>query len=138
LTFLVWGALHGFYLVVERSLKLYPKPNERLVVKMIRAVIVFHLVLLAWSFFRADSISAAFQMMQAIATSAATQNIKFAMKVEWLLAIVIAMHIYEYRPRWFVKVWQWRTFVLPAATVVIGFAILSFATASVPFIYFQF
>lgn len=138
LTFLVWGALHGFYLVVERALKLFPKPNERLFVKIVRAVIVFHLVLLAWSFFRADSISTAFQMIQAITTSAATQDIKFAMKVEWLLGIVVIMHIYEYRPRWFVKVWQWRAFVLPAASVVIGFAILSFATASVPFIYFQF
>ena len=64
-TFVVWGALHGGYLVGERVVKarwqeargpdaapLWPAP----VTRALQWFLTFHLVCLAWIFFRADSV----------------------------------------------------------------------------------
>ncbi len=66
-TFLVWGLLHGFYLI---SGKLTASARQKLVnwlkleklgwfYKLIRVLIVFHLALIGWVFFRANSLSEA-------------------------------------------------------------------------------
>jgi alginate O-acetyltransferase complex protein AlgI len=55
-SFVVWGAYHGFWLVMERAflLKLYEK-----LWNPIRAVITFFIVVIGWVFFRADTLSTA-------------------------------------------------------------------------------
>lgn len=68
-TFLIWGALHGGYMVVSN----WTKPlrtmlthklnlNPRLL-QFARIVFTFHLVLFAWVFFRANSMSDAIQIL---------------------------------------------------------------------------
>ena len=70
-TFVIWGSLHGFYLlggVVTEKLRdgfcrligLARFPGVR---KLISVVITFHLVLVSWVFFRAQSISDAFRIL---------------------------------------------------------------------------
>lgn len=59
-TFILWGAMHGICSVVERftlSEKLLNK-----IPKAVRVVVTFILVTFAWSLFRADSISQAYQL----------------------------------------------------------------------------
>ncbi len=51
-TFIAWGFLHGFYLLIEAAI---PKMNRN-VAPILKGVITFHLVLIAWVFFRANSI----------------------------------------------------------------------------------
>ena len=55
LTFIFWGFLHSCYLVAEifisKLTPLFKLPN------LLKKVIIFHLVLLAWIFFRADTIT---------------------------------------------------------------------------------
>jgi D-alanyl-lipoteichoic acid acyltransferase DltB (MBOAT superfamily) len=64
-TFIVWGALHGFYYLVSFWTKnIRKKLVERtfinrypLLLKIIRVIFIFHIVLLGWIFFRANSLS---------------------------------------------------------------------------------
>jgi len=61
-TFVVWGALHGFILVVENSLnkiKLIKSFNSTRLSSLIKMPLVFAIVCLTWVFFRSESISQA-------------------------------------------------------------------------------
>ncbi len=81
-TFVVWGGLHGFYLVFSimtadvrarllGRLRLESMPALRAagvrmspsMVKWMQVFVTFHLVLLAWIFFRANNISEAFLLL---------------------------------------------------------------------------
>jgi D-alanyl-lipoteichoic acid acyltransferase DltB (MBOAT superfamily) len=55
-TFVVWGGIHGLGLAVERALGWRPHTRAQ---QWLGRVITFHLVCLAWIFFRADSFSTA-------------------------------------------------------------------------------
>ncbi len=62
-TFIIWGALHGFYLIAARMFNPFTKklnfqkfPNLN---KFINVAITFVLVTFAWIFFRAESVSKA-------------------------------------------------------------------------------
>lgn len=65
-TFVFWGLLHGTYLVLERgAMQLFPRfyRSRQPLALLIRGLIVFHGVCLAWIFFRAPSFASAWQML---------------------------------------------------------------------------
>ncbi|MBI4847227.1 MAG: MBOAT family protein [Nitrospirae bacterium] len=70
-TFAVWGGLHGFYYLCsiwtadfrERLTAYFRLPEYPFIRKVLQVFITFHLVLLAWIFFRASSISDAFMII---------------------------------------------------------------------------
>jgi D-alanyl-lipoteichoic acid acyltransferase DltB (MBOAT superfamily) len=73
-TFIIWGALHGFYLIssiltigvratISRFFQLERFPVFRI---CLRTLVTFHLVLFGWIFFRANSVSDAFLLIQNI------------------------------------------------------------------------
>lgn len=63
--FLVWGALNGLFVWGERLLaplgrigaQHFPQVSGSLILRVIAALVVFHLVLVSWIFFRADSLA---------------------------------------------------------------------------------
>ena len=64
-TFIIWGALHGFFLVAAIFLKerLFDPSNlvkNKFLNKCFNIFVTFHLVVIAWVFFRISSASAAF------------------------------------------------------------------------------
>jgi hypothetical protein len=71
-TFIIWGALHGFYLVVsivttEIRAKIacfFHLERFPLFQTFLRTLVTFHLVLFGWIFFRANSVSDAFLLIQ--------------------------------------------------------------------------
>lgn len=74
-TFIVWGGLHGAYLVAERlaglaaaRLRGAAPPRPTLAGDALRLVLTFHLVLLSWVFFRAESMTAALGILGKILT----------------------------------------------------------------------
>jgi len=69
-TFVVWGGLHGLYLAVERLLGVRVSESRTLLGRVGRRVLTFHLVCLAWIFFRARTFGAAFEILRGIGTSA--------------------------------------------------------------------
>jgi alginate O-acetyltransferase complex protein AlgI len=73
-TFVVWGAIHGGYLVGERVVKekwqgheLGLPPN---VVKVLQWFLTFNVVCLAWVFFRAQSVDSAFEVLGRLVSGA--------------------------------------------------------------------
>jgi len=70
-TFVIWGALHGFYLIFalwtknirEKIYNLFSIPKESLLKKYINVFVTFHLVLFAWVFFRANTVNDAFNIV---------------------------------------------------------------------------
>lgn len=67
-TFLIWGALHGLGVAVNqwwdmRRRKLRRKPSQQWWIKALCVFATFHFVCLAWVFFRAESVSQAWQVL---------------------------------------------------------------------------
>ncbi len=66
-TFVMWGGIHGGGLSLERFFrKASDKVRTEFFSRWARRVVIFHLVCLAWVFFRADSITVAFTMLSGI------------------------------------------------------------------------
>ena len=73
-TFIIWGGLHGIYLIVYRiagraTRRLFPSVQQHkpiLALQLVKVILTFHLVLLAWVFFRADSLATAGQILRKI------------------------------------------------------------------------
>ena len=63
--FLIWGGLNGLFVCLETLL---PTPPHRLAC-IPRAIVTFHLVLLTWIFFRANSVTDAFTILKRVATA---------------------------------------------------------------------
>ena len=63
--FVLWGALNGLFVVVET---LVPAP-ARLVPRILRGIVTFHLILLTWVFFRADSVEAGATLLRRLGQS---------------------------------------------------------------------
>lgn len=68
-TFVIWGALHGIYLIIENLLHLNTGKNYNpgIHIRLLRMSIVFVLVNLAWIFFRANTVGDAFHILSHIA-----------------------------------------------------------------------
>jgi alginate O-acetyltransferase complex protein AlgI len=74
-TFVVWGGIHGAGLGAERALGEVRTANSEVRHRTLFAwrpwvarIVVFHLVCLAWIFFRAESVHAAFAMLGGLGT----------------------------------------------------------------------
>jgi D-alanyl-lipoteichoic acid acyltransferase DltB (MBOAT superfamily) len=59
-TFLIWGGLHGGVLAIERLWREWRGPEARtLLPKPLAVLIIFHIVVAGWIFFRADTLAGA-------------------------------------------------------------------------------
>jgi len=141
-TFVVWGALHGFYLVVERLLKnvIHFKSNN-LIVNLLLAFFTFNCVNVTWVFFRADSFTTAMNLLGSmffIHGSKAVLITTHLVLVGLLITLIFLGHfamrhrsltqVIENSPRWM---------------IILGWGIMLFAlmivqTSGQQFIYFQF
>ena len=68
-TFVIWGGLHGLYLLAERLVRKIAPASlvwSRIPVRMFLSLVTFALVCVAWVFFRADTFERAFLMIKAM------------------------------------------------------------------------
>jgi alginate O-acetyltransferase complex protein AlgI len=63
-TFIIWGAIHAFFLTFERLFKLTLVYRKNLVLKALGFLFVLFQVQLAWVFFRANNISDGFLLVE--------------------------------------------------------------------------
>ncbi|MFC1859904.1 MBOAT family O-acyltransferase, partial [Thermodesulfobacteriota bacterium] len=74
-TFLAWGGLHGIFYLMESRLKWFQKrflpefSRYSNILKPIQIFLTFHLVVFAWIFFRANSLSDAWLIVSRIVTN---------------------------------------------------------------------
>ena len=139
-TFIIWGTIHGALQCIEKWLG-WNKKEWNNGEKTIHWALTFCIVCLAWIFFRANTISDAFQIIKGIFTNLAVPY----MRVADFLAITLALSImfvkelideYKFKiqisdsPYWLV-----RHFYI---TIMIAFIILMGVLNGDQFIYFQF
>jgi hypothetical protein len=135
--FVIWGGLHGAYLMIERwSLRDGKSRDEA---GRLHAIVVFIVVTLTWIPFRAESLSAAWDVLGALAGPVGgTQLIAAPLVVGLmgLLTLVIddATVIGRVDP---IEHLPSLVRGLAYGTAMVG-AILFASTTAVPFIYFQF
>ncbi len=86
-TFVIWGALHAFFLSLERIIKLQKIP----VIKYLSYLIVMFEVLIAWVFFRADSFSQAILIIKKMLSTNFTTN--FNINLNSLFYVIIGILI---------------------------------------------
>src|SRR5262249_10075453 len=66
-TFVAWGGLHGLYLIVNHGWRYAwgpPTPLASTRISWLKRLVVFFAVVVAWVFFRSDSVSTAYTMFQ--------------------------------------------------------------------------
>ena len=76
-SFMVWGALNGFYQWVsvataplrQKLGSIFPKAGDNPFLNVIRVLFTFHLITFAWIFFRANTTSDAFTIIKRIYNS---------------------------------------------------------------------
>ncbi len=87
ITFIVWGLIHGVVQVVEKAVGLARK-NSTGILKYVRILITFILVVFAWVFFRSPSLPAAFKVIGKIFTEQGAPDIAVMGYINLLLYVV--------------------------------------------------
>jgi alginate O-acetyltransferase complex protein AlgI len=106
-TFVIWGALHGVYLVIENLLRKIPFytaliTSKNWIVKILLAAIIFQIVTIGWIFFRAENLNDAVTILSRILFF---ENGKSAMDGElsmlglpglaWKVLLVLSFMLYD-------------------------------------------
>lgn len=134
-TFMLWGLLHGSFLVIEKNLV---SRNLRLRVPIwVQATITFHLVMAAWVFFRCRGLSEALRYFAALFNW--DHVLPHSLSINDFTAFIVSAfviwalpNLYQIRYR---LAWPQVTWSL--ACLILGLAAI-FVTHPTPFLYFQF
>lgn len=136
-TYVLWGCLHGMWLVVERHSPGWPAAWSGRWGLRLRTVLVFQGVCLLWVLFRAPSMGVAAAYYEKMLLPPFTAARVPGALVGWLVAVVFLQRplAWTLEPSRFVRLplaVQW------ALAMAAGYAVLAYAGARVDFIYFTF
>lgn len=136
LTFVAWGALHGLALAIERAVGLHRGVAPRLL-RVVWFVVVQLIVVVAWVFFRSDTIAHALRFIGNVIASPAGTRPEWTRAALVLLSPVAAWHA-----------WTWLdergllARAMPVGRIVVAtmmaWAIFAMRGQPSAFIYFQF
>ena len=137
-TFVVWGGLHGIGLAIERALGWRPHTRAQ---QWLGRVITFHIVCFAWIFFRADSFTLAWQMIERLFTAWGRPSPLVTTSV--VLAILVGVLVQYIRPpvlSGLLAGFQRLSLVAQAACVAVALTVINALgpVGVAPFIYFRF
>ena len=140
--FIIWGTIHGGVLAIERyvgSIWPWPPSDDRRVAA-VKWAITFHIVCLAWIFFRAEDTGTAIEVIRRIATGAPGTD---DFVLPWLLpVVVVTMMAGQFVPEQKIHIMQDRFSQLGLGwqVLAIGIVLLFVGTCGsvAEFIYFQF
>jgi D-alanyl-lipoteichoic acid acyltransferase DltB (MBOAT superfamily) len=145
-TFVVWGGLHGLYLIGNRLLSQFSRtgmetdsPPLWSARRIVGILITFHLVLVTWVFFRAPGFGNAIHMLQKAFSFDHLETLPGvlpAIIIPWLFVLLIDIPQFVTRNHTFFL--EWPRWTRDAAVAVMLFLILLAFGTHAPFIYFQF
>jgi D-alanyl-lipoteichoic acid acyltransferase DltB (MBOAT superfamily) len=92
-TFVIWGGIHGLGLSIERAIGWSPTSRRSI---WIGRIVTFHVVCLAWVFFRADSLARALQVLHRLFDAWGQPSPLVTTSV--LLAIAVGIGVQYVRP----------------------------------------
>ena len=148
-TFVVWGAIHGGFLSYEHWRRHVarrarpPRPADTALRRTVQRILIFQVVCFAWIFFRAESISNAWDVHHRHRRPVAVGHAVAARDRSVLLAIAVGIGA-QYIPRDVTgRVMAGLSRLSPVATgALLGVALLVINTMGprgvAPFIYFKF
>lgn len=138
-TFVIWGSLHGIYLVGARLRDyFFPKLNQRIPL-MIQVGTTFVLVMLTWVFFRADGTTQALQILRKILAFSASDALLTPFNPTEMAFCVLLIGILLAKDCWFPQLPTQRNAPFWAILAVLLAACYFFGLYnSNQFIYFQF
>ncbi|HEX6130544.1 MAG TPA: MBOAT family protein [Actinomycetota bacterium] len=146
-TFVVWGTLHGAFLVVgqwkreRRAAGILAEVPDTRLTRWLQRLAAFHLVCLGWVFFRADSIGTATSLLGRLVTGWTTPTELVEPLVLLAIAVGVGAQYLPAGPSEAAKDLLARARPVPLG---IGFAVVLFVITTLgpqgvaPFIYFQF
>ena len=137
-TFVVWGGIHGVGLSIERLLGW--RPHTR-VQQWLGRVITFHVVCFGWIFFRADSFTLAWQVIERLFTAWGRPSPLVTTSI--VLAILVGVLVQYVRPpvvTGLLAGFQRLSIVAQAACVAVALTVINALgpVGVAPFIYFRF
>ncbi len=140
--FIVWGAIHGSWLALERwSGK---KPFYGKLPRFVRVAITMFIVLIAWVFFRAENLAHAFQYIQCMfgaiepGTFASLSHSQVFATVNVIEMIICAFFIYQPLQAYdMANKITWPRVGIAMAAFAVGI-VMMYTQAFNPFLYFQF
>jgi alginate O-acetyltransferase complex protein AlgI len=137
-TFVIWGGIHGGALAAERWLR--ERWGGIRVPHWLAWLVTFHVVCIAWVFFRAPDLSTAFELLGGIGLSGPSPLVTAPM----VFLVLAAVAVQALPPGWWRRAEAW-VVARPVAAQGVGFGLLLVvADAAVgqqgvaPFIYYQF
>jgi D-alanyl-lipoteichoic acid acyltransferase DltB (MBOAT superfamily) len=143
-TFVLWGALHGFYLVAHRvwsSVSWPPIVRMRATAawKWVARLLLFHAVCLGWIFFRASSFALAFAVLRRLTVPGALTLATFPVVLALVLGLAGQYQPLRWRKALEFELGNWPTILRGAAFASAIFVIELLGPSGVaPFIYFRF
>lgn len=147
-TFLVWGGLHGLYLVIERALSGFRNRWSKRVIPAfigspLRTMLIFGIVALTWIFFRSPDFGTATRIFKGLGSGAlfSIAGLKYKYWVMKGLMLVLAIVLLEMSAqrmdyRWLLQ----RSFVFRVTAFAVALCLIALAGtfSGENFIYFQF
>lgn len=147
--FVAWGGIHGIYIAIYRFIKnSFTKPGAAPLEKpgylrsFLSVLLTFHLVGLAWIFFRAPDFETAYNYLYSLlnVSNSGYSSSSLLLITLFYIALVLAIDFPSYKSDRELLVtsetpWPWRSVVY--ALLILSISFLG-ATYVQPFIYFQF
>lgn len=150
-TFIIWGALHGFYLVAALLLSVAFKrymENKSMPIRWIKIVFTFHLAVFAWIFFRAKNLTDAkviiYKIFNISNYSIQDVHLLSVMKLATILLTVFLLFLFilsDVKMDGFIKnrlVMKSKFFNMALYALILVFILLFGYFGQTDFIYFQF
>jgi D-alanyl-lipoteichoic acid acyltransferase DltB (MBOAT superfamily) len=146
-TFIAWGALHGFYLLVNHAWRHLFGVQSTALGRILSGAITFLAVVVGWVFFRSTSIDAALALLSAMASpDMAPRSQPYGAIAIAAFIVWFAPNVQEMTAKWRPALGEYSAFrlqweptlafsIITATCLAIG--IMSISDAS-PFIYFNF
>ncbi len=138
--FVIWGALHGSVLAVERLWREFRPKGLKPLPNVLGVIITLHIVLLGWIFFRAQSFDSALAFIHGIFTAGGAA----ALVTPMLLAMIVVGMSFHYFPPWTMQRTAMKLRTLNPVLVGLGVGLFILVVDAMrpegvaPFIYYQF
>jgi len=141
--FAVWGVLHGVYLALERLIEKIQFLKWNLQYKVIRLIkwfVIFHLVCLAWIFFRAQEFSDSYTIINNIVSFNGGFNLSLNQLIHAVMILSMPLlHYFSYQLKLGDNSSSMKSSVyIFWQTLLLVFLILFYPERTGSFMYFQF
>jgi alginate O-acetyltransferase complex protein AlgI len=138
--FVIWGALHGSVLAIERLWREFRPKSWKPLPHVLGVIITLHIVLLGWIFFRATSFDSALAFLSGIFTAGGGATLL----TPALLGMILVGMSFHYAPPYTIQRVAMRVRSIPAVWVGLAVGVLILVVDAMrpegvaPFIYYQF